>query len=425
MSETVASLILWLVPPFAVYLFHLVFMGMVIPTRIRRWWQFVLLAAGVALFNLPKLVWGAYSAMSNAFRPLAGPVMLVAIPVLFFTGPFWKRLLVNLLLFSGQLIGDALAVFLLGDLHLIRDTNVVFNTYTESALYTAVGLLGIILVNSGVVILARTLQGRRFSGVYFPIVLILFSLSLNYYAYVSASSALFWCVCILMSGGAIVCLLYYVVSLEKKAELEKELQDIHYTMELEQAHYRTIQERREELARIRHDFNNQLAAVSLLIQSGENHDAQNMIRQLGENIAATQEEPYCSVSVINAVLIEKMAMCENESIRLEVELELPDALAIDPLHLCSIFTNLLDNAAEAAKRTEDSTITLSSAVAGDYLFIKTVNPSLQPKKPDKGHGYGSKILKQLSEKYDGGYQTSYEDGVFTAVVSLLLEQPAR
>ena len=39
--------------------------------------------------------------------------------------------------------------------------------------------------------------------------------------------------CILLSGISIVCLLYYVVSLEKKAELEEELQNIHYTRELE------------------------------------------------------------------------------------------------------------------------------------------------------------------------------------------------
>lgn len=422
MSETV---ILWLILPFAVYLVHPIFMGMVIPSRLRRWWQVVLLAAGVALFNLPKVIWGVYSTPADIFRLLSVPVILVAIPVLFFSGPVWKRLLVNFLLFSGQFVGEALAVFLLGDIYQIRDTNVVVSNFTQGAVYVVIGLLGIILVDSGVVILARIVQAKRFSIVYLPVIFILASLFGNYYAYVSASGALFWCVCILLSGVSIVCLLYYVASLEKKAELEKELQDIHYTMELERAHYRTIQERREDLARIRHDFNNQLATVSLLIQSGEGSDAQSMLRQLGENIAATREEPYCSVPVINAVLTEKTALCKKEGIQLEVVLELPDTLTIDPLHLCSIFANLLDNAAKAAKDTEAPTILLSSAVAGDYLFIKTINPSLPPKTPDKGHGYGSKILKQLSAKYDGSYQTSYENGIFTAVVSLLLEQPKK
>ena len=422
MSETV---ILWLILPFAVYLVHPIFMGMVIPSRLRRWWQVVLLAAGVALFNLPKVIWGVYSTPADIFRLLSVPVILVAIPVLFFSGPVWKRLLVNFLLFSGQFVGEALAVFLLGDIYQIRDTNVVVSNFTQGAVYVVIGLLGIILVDSGVVILARIVQAKRFSIVYLPVIFILASLFGNYYAYVSASGALFWCVCILLSGVSIVCLLYYVASLEKKAELEKELQDIHYTMELERAHYRTIQERREDLARIRHDFNNQLATVSLLIQSGEGSDAQSMLRQLGENIAATREEPYCSVPVINAVLTEKTALCKKEGIQLEVVLELPDTLTIDPLHLCSIFANLLDNAAKAAKDTEAPTILLSYAVAGDYLFIKTINPSLPPKTPDKGHGYGSKILKQLSAKYDGSYQTSYENGIFTAVVSLLLEPPKK
>ena len=36
MSETV---ILWLILPFAVYLVHPIFMGMVIPSRLRRCWK--------------------------------------------------------------------------------------------------------------------------------------------------------------------------------------------------------------------------------------------------------------------------------------------------------------------------------------------------------------------------------------------------
>lgn len=420
MSETV---ILWLILHLAACLVHLVFMGMVIPCRLRRCWQVVLLAAGIALFHLPKLIWGDHSTPTDFFRLLRAPSILVAVPVLFFAGPLWKRLLVNLLLFSGQFVGAMLAVFLLRGPYQIQDTNGVIFTFTQSAVYLAVGLFGTILVDSGVVILARTMQARRFSMVYLPVLFILASLFGTFYAYISAPGAFFWCVCILLSGISIVCLLYYVVSLEKKAELEEELQNIHYTRELEQAHYRTIQERREELARIRHDFNNQLAAVRLLIQSSDEKDAGSMLRQLGEDIAATREEPYCSVPVINAVLTEKAAMCESEGIRLEIQLDLPHMLTIHPLHLCRIFANLLDNAAKAARFTAAPAITLSSAMAGDYLFIKTVNPSLPPVKPGKGHGYGSKILKQLAAKYDGSYQVSYEDGIFTAVVTLLLEQP--
>ena len=93
-----------------------------------------------------------------------------------------------------------------------------------------------------------------------------------------------------------------------------------------------------------------------------------------------------------------------------------------PLHLCSIFANLLDNAIRGAEECgrKPSSISLTSAVAGDYLLIKTVNPANPPQTPKPGHGYGSRILAELAEQYEGSFQSSYENGVYTAVVSLLI-----
>jgi two-component sensor histidine kinase len=64
-------------------------------------------------------------------------------------------------------------------------------------------------------------------------------------------------------------------------------------------------------------------------------------------------------------------------------------------------------------------IQLSSLTDGDYLFIKAVNPSFEPKKPEPGRGYGMRILSELAEQYGGAFFSEYQSGVFTAVVSLL------
>lgn len=92
MSEFLFDVISWLFPPFLVYLIHPIFMGMVIPSRLKRWWQIVLLAAFVSLFNLPKAIWGIYSVPANIFRIISLPVLQIAVPLLFFEGPVWKRL---------------------------------------------------------------------------------------------------------------------------------------------------------------------------------------------------------------------------------------------------------------------------------------------------------------------------------------------
>ncbi|MCL2501102.1 MAG: ATP-binding protein, partial [Defluviitaleaceae bacterium] len=124
-----------------------------------------------------------------------------------------------------------------------------------------------------------------------------------------------------------------------------------------------------------------------------------------------------------AIITEKALICAQSGINLCVDLDIPDRLSVEKIHLCSIFGNLLDNAINACKLTdsaEQPIINLRSTVDGDYLFIKSTNPSSKPpKKRMPGRGYGSRILTDLAARYKGEYRGEYNDGVFTAVVLLL------
>jgi hypothetical protein len=71
-------------------------------------------------------------------------------------------------------------------------------------------------------------------------------------------------------------------------------------------------------------------------------------------------------------------------------------------------------------------IRLSSITDGDYLIVKTTNPSVAPPRgPSKGRGYGMRILSELAARYDGDFQCRYRDGVFMALASLATAQVAR
>lgn len=232
-----------------------------------------------------------------------------------------------------------------------------------------------------------------------------------------------WVLGVIAGLGAEIALLGYTISQEKKAALEEELGKVRHMMELEQAHYKGVEERQEEMARIRHDFNNQLATIGQLIRHGESSDAQHMIRLLADGISSTRENTYCAIPVINAVLTEKSKACEEAGIKLEVQLDIPKELPVEPLHLCSILGNLLDNAVHGAKTSDalDPTIWLSSKMEGDYLFIKVANPSKKPlDKRTEGHGYGTRILRDLTTRYNGEYWGIFENDCYYATVSILV-----
>lgn len=234
---------------------------------------------------------------------------------------------------------------------------------------------------------------------------------------------IFWLLGLALSLCAIVLLLIYANMQEKKAAAEEELKETRHRMELEKSHYEAVKQRREELDGIRRDFNKKLEAIAGLVCLGEKDKAREEISALAGEIAQTREKTYCAIPVINAVLTQKEKVCAQAGIRFEAELDIPAQLSVEPMHLCSILSNLMDNAVAACKQLEDvhPVIRLSSKVDGDYLFIKAANPSNEPpQNPLPGRGYGTRILTELAGRYGGNYHSKYSAGKFTAVISLLV-----
>lgn len=198
--------------------------------------------------------------------------------------------------------------------------------------------------------------------------------------------------------------------------LEKELAKLQSELKLEQQHYRQLEAHREELARIRHDYNNHLTAIAGLLQQHQPEQAVQAVESLLGRIAETKECDYCGIPIVNAILSEKESQCRSSGIALHTELLLQDGIGIDPLDLCSVFSNLLDNAIRACKTLPDQTspcILLCARIQGNFLAVCCENPSAEPTGTPSGTGYGLKILEEVAQRWDGNLETHYSDGTFT------------
>ena len=354
------------------------------------------------------------------------PIITIVLLLWAYGGPIWKRLVVYAYLTALMVATDRFTHVLIetvtGQSILFEDLN--FSTQEVIYSLSITGLFFIIICGLSIWG-SRIIKFRRFnpSFLLFPIFPLGQATLLTGLRGAEFANQNVILIGLALGFIANVALLIIILEQDKKMLLQDELREIRHAMELEQSHYREVEKRREELTKIRHDFNNQLAVISQLINTGEENSAQDMINTLSKEIIETKENPYCNIPVINAILIEKTKTCEGLGITLVVDLSLPTTLSVEQMHLCSIFGNLLDNAINACsqqKHTDKPTIQLSSMVDGDYLFIKAVNPSEEPPKtPMPGRGYGKRILSDLSTRYGGDYRAEYNDGVFTAVVSLL------
>ncbi|MEA4932533.1 MAG: hypothetical protein VB071_02935, partial [Lawsonibacter sp.] len=143
-------------------------------------------------------------------------------------------------------------------------------------------------------------------------------------------------------------LLYVLMEQGKKDALERELQELETLHRLEAVHYQAIEARREETAKIRHDFNNQMVAAYHLLRTGDEKQSAELLDELKRDIAKTAEYAYCANPIVNAIMAEKELECKKNGIELNTEIELAEELSIQAVHLCSVFSNLCDNAVQAA-----------------------------------------------------------------------------
>ena len=104
--------------------------------------------------------------------------------------------------------------------------------------------------------------------------------------------------------------------------------------------------------------------------------------------------------------------------------------------ICSLLSNLLDNAMEAAAQSgmENPEVEISILPRQDDLFIRVVNPvdkSIPEKrrmtlgttktKHTELHGFGTRIIRRIAQSYHGSVKYSMSEGVFTTDV--MLEMP--
>ena len=218
-----------------------------------------------------------------------------------------------------------------------------------------------------------------------------------------------------------IVLLYTFLAQGEKDALARQVQELEHLRQVERLHYQSIEMRREELAKIRHDFNNQLATALALIQHQDTGQAVLMMDDLKESISRTKEYVWCGEPVVNAVLGEQAAACEAEGIALQAEIELDSVSGIEPVHLCSVFSNLLDNARRGAGQCAEGerSIVLKAVQHGEYLHIKVENSAVSPEeKPRKGHGYGQEILRDIASQYNGEFRKEWKEGTYSAYLSL-------
>ena len=191
----------------------------------------------------------------------------------------------------------------------------------------------------------------------------------------------------------------------------------------------------EDLRCIRHDLKNQYGYLQILAGEKRYDELEAYLMSLQNNLPPQLNLIDCGNQVVNTVLNMAFAKFRNQGVALEHQLVVPPVLPFGSDDVCSMLVNLLDNAREECCRlrqqgAEDARVRLEIHPHQSYLLIRCLNSTDRTELQRKGggltstkaaseyHGYGTRIIVKLAEKYNGCADFKLENGMFLAQVML-------
>jgi sensor histidine kinase regulating citrate/malate metabolism len=190
----------------------------------------------------------------------------------------------------------------------------------------------------------------------------------------------------------------------------------------------------EELREMRHEIRNHLSLINTLLAQGEIEQAKAIVASLADEESSLLT-PISTISsgnrVADAILSQKIAQAKVLGIPMKVEAYLTENLPIASIDLCSLLSNLINNALEASAKINEPSISVVIKPLKNYISIKvtnaidrsvlTFNPELATtKRNPESHGIGLEIVKKVAAKYDGITHFEAQDRQFNSEVLLQL-----
>lgn len=194
--------------------------------------------------------------------------------------------------------------------------------------------------------------------------------------------------------------------------------------ELQLANYIETDKKYQESQKVIHDIKKHLYTLRALI-SIDNEKADNYCKLIEDGMDSLVVGFRCTNQILSIVMSQKIAVAENENIKVKTDVEDLSLDFIDDLDITTIFANLWDNAIDACRKVdcEERFINVMTGKKNDFIIICFENSyngiikkeESKIKSVKKDHtGWGLSILKTTAEKYGGMFFTEYDDKVFKA-----------
>lgn len=259
--------------------------------------------------------------------------------------------------------------------------------------------------------------------VYTLITSLFVAVSILSYYYLDNISA----VILMLFGSLIVLVLlfYFVNKLKIYTKYDEYKNENKYLKEKEQMqyeYYEMVRSREENVRKVSHDIKNNL---QIMYKLNDENERLKLTEDINNSLDKYSLVRYSTQDILNVILNLKVKEAKNNNTNIDVVVK-SNLTFMESIDISNLITNILDNAIRGSIDSKDKFIKFSIKKKMNYIVIECINSYEGEikfnKKHDlvstknKDHGYGTKIIKDIVNKYNGELKMDYENNIFNVTI---------
>ncbi|KPI53193.1 ATP-binding protein [Clostridioides difficile] len=203
---------------------------------------------------------------------------------------------------------------------------------------------------------------------------------------------------------------------------------------IKEKYYNLLENQQIQIRKIRHDMNNHFQMIESYLEVEDIDGAKEYFNQLKIGLGTLSGKQFCKNQALNSILNLRHTKLEENGVDVHFNIDIDNHLGIEPIDLCTIFSNSLDNAIEASLKISDLSnrkVVLKARCEKEYFSYLLTNNKVNPinkkhelfvsdKKDSNSHGYGIENIRGIVDKYNGELNISYTDNEFSLFLYIRL-----
>lgn len=240
-----------------------------------------------------------------------------------------------------------------------------------------------------------------------------------------------------LAGLVVYCTIFavyvrYLLVVRNSAKLNRQVKDEKEYADVLLTYLEKYKEENENIRELRHDLRNHVQVMQKLYEKKDSRELEKYMANLSGKTERIKEIHITGNQAADIVISGQKERAEHMGIAFCCKGEFAALNCMQAVDVCTIFSNLLDNAYEASVDVENPFICIQGVKNRNYFVVEVSNRTknhikitdgIAPSsKKEKGHGNGMGIVTRTVKKYGGECVFQCKDTIFSCKMMFSLEK---